>query len=142
MSRPASSFDIVVPTVGRPSLGRLLRALADGTGPRPGRVVLVDDRRAPSSPLLPGGPPEALAPLVAVVRSGGRGPAAARNAGWRAAAAPWVAFLDDDVVPAPDWAERLAADLDGLDPGVGGSQGRIVVPLPAGRRPTDWERNV
>jgi histidinol-phosphate phosphatase family protein len=25
---------------------------------------------------------------------------------------------------------------------VGGSQGRIVVPLPADRRPTDWERNV
>jgi histidinol-phosphate phosphatase family protein len=142
MPRPATSYDIVVPTVGRPSLARLLRALAAGTGPRPGRLVLVDDRRSPAGPLLPDGPPPALAGLVAVVRTGGRGPAAARNAGWRAAAAPWIAFLDDDVVPAPDWPGRLAADLAGLAPDVAGSQGRIVVPLPAGRRPTDWERNV
>jgi hypothetical protein len=70
------------------------------------------------------------------------GPAAARNAGWRAATAPWVAFLDDDVLPGPTWAEDLAADLAGLPPEVAGSQGTLRVPLPAGRRPTDWERNV
>jgi glycosyltransferase involved in cell wall biosynthesis len=29
-----------------------------------------------------------------------------RNAGWRAAAAPLVAFLDDDAEAAPDWLER------------------------------------
>ncbi len=32
-----------------------------------------------------------------------RGPAAARNSGWRMAAAPLVAFTDDDCVPAPTW---------------------------------------
>jgi histidinol-phosphate phosphatase family protein len=32
-------------------------------------------------------------------------------------------------------------DLDPLSPRVAGSQGRIRVPLPADRRPTDWERN-
>ncbi|MGI5289602.1 glycosyltransferase family 2 protein [Nonomuraea polychroma] len=78
---------------------------------------------------------------VRVVRSGGRGPAAARNAGWRAADTPWVVFLDDDVIPEPGWAEAVWKDLVDLPEDVAGSQGRIVVPLPSGRRPTDAERN-
>jgi len=138
----APPFDVVVPTLGRPSLGALLAALADGEGPLPGRVLLVDDRRDAATPLLPDGPPPALAPRLAVLRAGAAGPAAARNVGWRAAAAPWVAFLDDDVVPDADWRARLAEDLRGLPPDVAASQGRLRVPLPAGRRPTDWERNV
>ena len=38
----APSFDIVIPTVGRPSLVRVLERLARGTGPLPGRAVVVD----------------------------------------------------------------------------------------------------
>jgi histidinol-phosphate phosphatase family protein len=134
------SFDVVVPTVGRDSLARLLDALATGSMPVPGRVLLVDDRRDRRRPLLPAGSP----PSVRVEVLGGRaaGPAAARNLGWRRARAEWVAFLDDDVVPGPSWAADLLADLGGLPPEVAATQGRIVVPMPAGRRPTDWERNV
>jgi histidinol-phosphate phosphatase family protein len=128
------SFDVVVPTVGRDSLGRLLDAL----GPVPGRVLLVDDRRDRSRPLLPGGAPA----WVEVVQGRAAGPAAARNLGWRRSRADWVAFLDDDVVPSASWAADLAADLNRLPPEVAASQGRIVVPMPQGRRPTDWERNV
>jgi len=51
-----------------------------------------------------------------------------------------VAFLDDDVVPDADWADRLLADLAAAPDYVGGVQGHLRVPLPAGRRPTDWER--
>jgi glycosyltransferase involved in cell wall biosynthesis len=36
-----------------------------------------------------------------------RGPAAARNAGWRAARAPFVAFTDDDCVVVPGWLRTL-----------------------------------
>jgi HAD superfamily hydrolase (TIGR01662 family) len=75
-----------------------------------------------------------------VLRSGGRGPAAARNVGWRAVDTEWVAFLDDDVLPSPDWAAQIAQDLRDLPPDVGASQGRIEVPLPQNRRPTDFER--
>jgi histidinol-phosphate phosphatase family protein len=135
-------FDVVVPTVGRDSLDRLLAALASAEGPLPGRVLLVDDRRDRSRPLLPGGAPGALAERVEVVPGRAAGPAAARNLGWRQARAPWVAFLDDDVVPGPTWLADLEADLAWLPPGVAASQGRLRVPLPAGRRPTDWERNV
>jgi GT2 family glycosyltransferase len=40
------------------------------------------------------------------------GPAVARNAGWRAAGAPLVAFTDDDCIADPDW---LAAGLRGAE---------------------------
>jgi histidinol-phosphate phosphatase family protein len=136
------SFDIVIPTIGRPSLRTLLCALGQGPGPWPGRVVVVDDRPDAATPLSFGDVPHDVAGRLAVVRSGGRGPAAARNAGWRAATAEWIAFLDDDVVPPPGWRRDLAKDLEGCRPGVGGSQGVICVPMPSDRRPTDWERNV
>jgi glycosyltransferase involved in cell wall biosynthesis len=38
-----------------------------------------------------------------------RGPAAARNLGWRVAKAPVIAFTDDDCVPTPAWLEALLA---------------------------------
>jgi histidinol-phosphate phosphatase family protein len=166
-------FDLVVPTLGRPSLATLLEALvappgpprdldieagpawdADiergpardaavgpAQGPLPGRVLVVDDRRGGWPPLEVIAP-EPLAVRIRVVRGRGAGPAAARNLGWRLAVAPWVAFLDDDVVPDPGWLEALQADLASLDPTVAGSQGRLRVPLPGDRRPTDRERNV
>jgi histidinol-phosphate phosphatase family protein len=137
MSPTAPSFDVVIPTTGRGSLAQLLEALAAARGPRPARLVVVDDRRHVDRALPIAGVPE-----VEVVRGPARGPAAARNAGWRAGRSQWVAFLDDDVVPAPDWLGALADDLAGLPEGVAGSEGRIEVPLPQGRRPTDWERNV
>jgi HAD superfamily hydrolase (TIGR01662 family) len=127
---------IVVPTTGRPSLDALLDALASAAGPRPAALILVDDR--PAGPALH--PCRTGLPPVRVVRTGGGGPARARNLGWRTAGTEWVAFLDDDVVPDPDWYERLATDLAGLPSDVAGSQGRVRVPLPEGRRPTDWER--
>jgi HAD superfamily hydrolase (TIGR01662 family) len=127
---------LVVPTIGRLSLDVLLDALAAASGPRPAELVLVDDRPS-GSPLRPDRPG---LPPVRMLRTGGGGPARARNLGWRAARTPWVAFLDDDVVPDADWFERLAEDLTGLPTDVAGSQGRVRVPLPADRRPTDWER--
>jgi hypothetical protein len=146
------SYDVVVPTVGRPSLGATLAGLAAGPGPLPGRVLLVDDRPGGGRPGggrpgLEPGPlrfvvPPLLDGLITVVPGRATGPAAARNAGWRAASADWVAFLDDDVVPAPGWRAALAADLAAAGDRVAGSQGQVRVPLPGGRRPTDWERNV
>jgi histidinol-phosphate phosphatase family protein len=138
---PALPYDIVVPTTGRPSLQRLLDALADAGGLPPRALILVDDRPAGSGSLR-ATVPDGLSARVEVLDSGGRGPAAARNAGWRAARAPWVVFLDDDVVPAADWRARVQADLRAAGSDVAAVQGRIRVPLPAHRRPTDWERNV
>lgn len=140
---PAQRPDVavVVPTVGRPSLRRLLTSLADAAGPLPATVVLVDDRRDATTTLLDGPVPARLRDRLTVLTGAGRGPAAARNVGWRSVTTPWVAFLDDDVEVAGDWLARLADDL-AVGGDVAATQGRIVVPRPAGRAPTDWERNV
>jgi len=126
--------DVVIPTVGRPSLATALRSLEPERERLGGRVLVVDDR--------PGGPPLPAPPWAEVIGGRAHGPAAARNDGARAAGADWVAFLDDDVQVVPGWAAALAADIAAAGDGVAGIQGRIRVPLPPGRRPTDWERNV
>ncbi|MDX6561501.1 MAG: hypothetical protein QOD65_1315, partial [Gaiellales bacterium] len=132
-----ADFDIVIPTLGRPSLERLLQALAQVAGRPPGRVVIVDDSRdsvvSQRARALPGG-------RIQVVTGRRRGPAAARNTGWRACGATWVEFLDDDVEPPAGWLDALADDLAGLDDAVAASEGGVRVPLPRRRRATDWER--
>ncbi|MCZ4495975.1 MAG: putative D,D-heptose 1,7-bisphosphate phosphatase [Thermoleophilia bacterium] len=137
------TFDIVIPTIGRPTLGRLMRSLADQPDLDASSIIVVDDR-----PLLEAGRPLDV-PLavgavpVIVVTSGARGPAAARNRGIESSTAEWVVFLDDDVVAPRGWAHWLVGDLRACRPGHAGSQARIEVTRthPA-RRPTDWERNV
>jgi glycosyltransferase involved in cell wall biosynthesis len=54
------------------------------------------------------------------------GPAAARNAGIRAASAPIVIFIDDDCRPHPAWAEGLVECLETSDPSVAGCGGLTV----------------
>jgi glycosyltransferase involved in cell wall biosynthesis len=108
-------ISIVVPTIGRPSLDALLDRLRPqlDSAPVPVELIVVSDDRA-------------------------AGPAATRNEGWRKAGYDWVVFLDDDVLPAPDWLTVLLADLDQPST-VGGVQGVIRVPL--ADRPTDWAVN-
>lgn len=125
-------YTVVIPTTGRPALRTLLDTLAAAEGPGPAEVIVVDDR--------PQGTPLEVPEGVRVLRSHGRGPAAARNAGWRAAKSEWIAFVDDDVVLAADWPAQLVADLARLPPEAAASQARIVVPLPDDRKPTDDER--
>lgn len=146
---------VVIPTIGRPSLAATLAALDPDLD-----VVVADDRPADRAPApridvadavmceLPGlgtaprpTPGGGARPRIRVVRSGGGGPAAARNAGWRAAETPWIVFLDDDVIPGPGWGRALRADLAELPGEVAGSQGRVEVPLPRDRPLTDAERN-
>jgi histidinol-phosphate phosphatase family protein len=136
----SADYAVVIPTLGRPSLEVCLKALARAEGPPARRIVLVDDRPsgADSDPLPI---PAEVADRTVVLRGGARGPAAARNTGWQAVDEEWVAFLDDDTVPGPTWARDLAADLGGAAPDVAGIQGRITVPLPTDRPPTDWERS-
>jgi len=136
------TYEVVIPTAGRACLAALLPALAAGDGPLPERVLLVDDRAERTEPLVRARHLGTLAGRIHVLPGDARGPSAARNRGWRATRAPWVAFLDDDVITSPGWRADLAADLLSAAADVAGSQGTIRVPLPRHRRPTDWERNV
>lgn len=134
-----TSFSIVIPTIGRPSLQALLASLVDSstsTGSSLPPVVVVDDRTDGGDPIDVS---EFASLPLTILRSGGRGPAAARNVGWRACRSEWVVFLDDDVLVTNPWLADLATDLE--QPGaIGGVHAIISVPLPTRRRPTDWER--
>jgi glycosyltransferase involved in cell wall biosynthesis len=101
------SVSVIVPTVGRPgSLARCLAALAAQDVEAPFEIVVVDD--------APGAGRPVVAPAPArVISGGGRGAAAARNAGARAATGDVLLFLDDDVVAAPDLVRRHLAHHDG-----------------------------
>ncbi|MFF8606642.1 glycosyltransferase [Streptomyces sp. NPDC015346] len=136
----ALSYAVVVPTLGRPSLRACLAALAASSGPRPTRVVIVHDRPGEDGTAPGLDVPEALRPYTTVVPGRACGPAAARNTGARLAGAPWIVFLDDDVVPSDTWAEDLARDLAAASRDTAAVTARIDVPLPRDRRPTDWER--
>lgn len=140
-SRAGTRVDVVVPTVGRASLAPLVWSLARAL-PADAQIVVVDDRPHPTGDPDPGGLAPAADARVRVLRSGGRGPAAARNVGWRATSAPWVAFVDDDVDVPLGWLRALEADVVAATGDVGAVQGRIEVPGPRDRAGTDWERNV
>lgn len=129
-----ADVSVVIPTIGTQPIGRVLAAIGGGVE-HPAEILVVDDRADPNPDLEL---PPVFCP-VRVLRSGGRGPAAARNVGWLATETPWVVFVDDDVHPGPDWVADLLDDLAELSPRVGASSARLVVPLP-GRRPTDEER--
>jgi GT2 family glycosyltransferase len=102
----SAAVSVVIPTHEREArLAFALDALASQTlAPSRFEVVVV---RAPGAE-----GPLAEAPAGIEVRfleGAERGPVPQRNAGWRAARAPLVAFADDDCRAAPLWLERLLA---------------------------------
>jgi GT2 family glycosyltransferase len=109
MTESSAKIAIVVPSYARPErLEACLDALAaQEGGPYP--TVVVDD-----------GSPEPLAPVcapypfVTCMRQDNAGPAAARNAGARAATdAVFLCFTDDDCRPQTAWARGLFAAWNG-----------------------------
>jgi glycosyltransferase involved in cell wall biosynthesis len=102
-------ISVVIATKDRPArLAAALEALrAQTIGPRRFEVVVVDDGSGRETRDLLARPADDDGVPVRVIRLPGDGPAAARNAGWRAARAPLIAFTDDDCEPAPTWLEGM-----------------------------------
>jgi glycosyltransferase involved in cell wall biosynthesis len=102
---------VAVATRNRPAgLAGLLNALrTQSVGSGAFEVVVVDDGSGPeTAEVLAAERARGGLDLRVLRHEQGRGPAVARNAAWRAARAPLVAFTDDDCAPTPDW---LAAGL-------------------------------
>lgn len=133
---------VVVPTCRRHELlARCLAALAAQDLPyEQFEVVVADDAASDETrEFVSYFAASAPMPLLYVRPATAKGPAAARNAGWQAAApsADVIAFTDDDCLPESDWLSRGLRDLDSS--GAAALAGRVVVPLPA--RPTDYQRD-
>lgn len=115
---------VVIPTVDRTALlDRCLGGLARPQG-ADFEVIVVHDGDAGIRGVLDRWRPRLPLRDLQIAE---RGAVPKRNAGWRAARAPVVAFTDDDCEPAEGW---LRAGLDALAPGVDLVQGRIA-PHPA-----------
>jgi glycosyltransferase involved in cell wall biosynthesis len=133
---------VVVPTFNRPQLlERCLEGLvAQAFDPSTYEIIVADDAASEEtrrqvedwqSRCLQTGPAIHYLPVRDT-----RGPAAARNAGWRFARGRVIAFTDDDCIPDSEW---LAAGTRAINEGASGVSGRVVMPLP--EDPTDYELN-
>ncbi len=105
------TFSIVVPTYNRPAeLKGCLQALVEIDYPQDRyQVVVVDDGSV--QPLDAVVEPFRTRLDVALLRQENAGPAAARNAGARLAKGDYIAFTDDDCMPAADWLRQFAIAL-------------------------------
>lgn len=131
---------VVVPTCNRPDLlSRCLDALMhQHFDPACYEIIVVDDgpnldtrfavSRWTARALGQG-------PIIGYLTTGGtRGPATARNMGWRAARGEIIAFTDDDTIPDSDWLKNGMRAFIGK---THAAWGRIVMPLPP--VPTDFQ---
>lgn len=141
--RPAHDVkcSVVIPTYRRPKLlRRVLDALAAQTlAPGAFEVVVCDDAGDAATlheiEQWRSTTPIALTHVVGAPAR--RGPAAMRNAGWRAARGEVIAFTDDDTIPDADWLRQgLLAFGDAI---ADAASGRVIVPVP--NDPTDYERD-
>ena len=100
-------WTVVIPTFERHStLATCLERLAPGRqtlDPALYEVVVSDDARSPDTR----GFLATLFPWARWVAGPGRGPAANRNQGAAEARGRWLAFTDDDTLPAANWLESL-----------------------------------
>jgi len=105
----APEVTVVIPTRDRAArLTAALEALRGQTlDPERFETLVVDDGSSDGTAEVLAGLARDGALTVRALRLSGNGPAAARNAGWRAARAPLVAFTDDDCEPTPTWLESI-----------------------------------
>lgn len=128
MEQQTAFFSIIIPTYNRPQrIGACLESLSRLDYPRDGfEVIVVDD-----------GSKTSLQPVVdcfldqldvTLLTQTNAGPAAARNAGAKRARGEFLAFMDDDCTPSPDWLQKLANRFAEIpDHAIGG---QTLNPLP------------
>lgn len=133
MSTSPFDISVVIPTCRRPDLLQrcLMPLLQQSFDASRYEIVVVDDGQTADTRALV----EALAaqaqdrPRLRYLRPDGtRGPAAARNRGWRAAEGELIAFTDDDTVPDLHWLHEGWAAMQAR-PGRPALRGLLRVPV-------------
>jgi glycosyltransferase involved in cell wall biosynthesis len=100
------SVTVVIPAYNSArTLERCLRACLAQDGVGSPEVIVVDDGSTDDTAAVAATLP------VTCIRQPNAGPAAARNAGWRAGHGEIVCFTDADCVPPPHWAAGLTAEF-------------------------------
>ena len=108
-SEESPEFSVIVCTRnGRQRIGACLDALRLQTHPRFETIVVDDGSSDGTAEFVENHYPEAR-----LVRTGGKGLSAARNAGARMARGKIFAFTDDDCRPDPEWLEQLGCGFVG-----------------------------
>lgn len=132
---PAPGLAVVVCTHARPGyLAACLQGLAAQQGTAP-QLVVVDSASPPAAAAE-------IARLAAkagalLVRADRAGLSHARNLGLAISGRTWTAFLDDDAVPAPDWAVRMEEAIAAL-PDASAALGGRILPHWEGPLPDWW----
>ena len=131
---------VVVPTYQRPDLLRkCLHALIRQDFPGDEyEIIVVDDAGSEATrSLAEQVSAEAGTRICYAAATLTRGPAAARNLGWRMARGAVIAFTDDDCLPEPGW---LREGIAALREDLAGVSGKVIVPVAS--PPSDYEKNV
>jgi glycosyltransferase involved in cell wall biosynthesis len=123
------TVSVIIPTLNRPAaLERALAALSWSNFPRREfEVIVVDDGGSVDLRHIVDRFRDGID--VKVIRQSNLGPAAARNAGARAARGRFLAFTDDDCEPDESWVSALVAALCVTNDALIG--GRVVNGLPS-----------
>lgn len=124
---------VILPTYRRPeSLARALDGMLAQTADVEWELIVIDNDQAPGAEPVFRAKAEAFAGRARLVRETRKGSAYARNRGIEEAGGDITAMLDDDVVPAPDWLEKIVEPIQaGRCSGTGG----LVVLDPSVERP-------
>lgn len=102
-------LSVVICTRNRPEILESTLAALDAQTDADFELVVVDDGDELDAALAARAARDAR---LRVLRDRCKGLSAARNLGWRSASGEWVAFLDDDCVPEPEWIESLRRAID------------------------------
>ena len=132
-------ISVVIPTYQRPHLlQRCLEAMKEQSFAKDGFEVIVVSDGADITTKILGVQLSFLEPKFVFLHTPEKkGPAAARNFGWRRANGTLIAFTDDDTIPDADWLSNIWRSYNGEKEIA--FTGKIKVPLsnPA----TDYEKN-
>lgn len=136
-----TKISVVIPTYKRPLLlMECIKALARQTIGRDAFEVIIvsDGPDRLTKDVVVSWKHTGLLDIAYIPLDQKRGPAAARNVGWKLASGELIAFTDDDCMPDPTWLENLWEAYQWPDAPV--FAGRVIVPL-SEEQPTDYEWN-